>query len=265
MRSANGSNNNPTARQFEATYKKLLVRHEIEGTGGNCTALDKTLILQVSSATKPSQYEEDGDYFCTEQRDMLIMRRYDLEDRQPETDHDYIDTPNFHSLSPVINDAIGYIAGYVVRMTIKRIICSECQETLTSGNMNAGGDLLKRKNRGGLVKPSNDVLKVCKSTEQCIQRLLCSTDNALPQTAGIVSAIATAVLHDVGPHHIFPQLDKHMLDTPPDHNHVFALIKCIASCYAIIRMHHLAKRFTEKITQEKLRKHLSKLILFKHQ
>ena len=69
------------------------------------------------------------------------------------------------------------------------------------------------------------MLKVCNSTKQCIQRLLCSPDNTLPQTAGIVSAIATAVLHDVGPHHILPQLDKHMLDTSPDHNHVFALIK----------------------------------------
>lgn len=96
---------------------------------------------------------------------MRIMRRYDSEDQRQETGHDYIDAPNFHSPSPVISDTVRYIEGYAACMTMKRLICLECQETLASGNMNAGGDLLKRKNCGGLIKPPNDVLKVCKSAE----------------------------------------------------------------------------------------------------
>lgn len=262
VRSANGTNNNPTARQFEATYKRLLVRHEI-GQGSTCIAQDKTPILHVSSA-KPSGRQDGGD-INTEERDMLLVRRYDWEDHKPcAEDSDYLDAPNVSSLSPVMHAAIVYIAGYVVRMAKQRMPCLECQGVLTSCGVDAGGGLMKKKNRGGLVKPSDDVVKVCNSAERCLQRLLRSTDSALPQSAGIACALATAVLHEVGSQRLFTELADHMLDCPPDHNHIFVLIKCIAACYIKIRMHHLAKRFTEKLTGPKLRQQLSKLILFRH-
>jgi hypothetical protein len=48
IRSALGYNNNPTAKQFSAAYKQLLIRHEIKGVGGNCLPLDSTSILYVT-------------------------------------------------------------------------------------------------------------------------------------------------------------------------------------------------------------------------
>lgn len=260
VRSAGGTNNNPTARQFQAIYKRLLVRHEIEGQGGNCIAQENTPILHVSSS------RPHGKAHYTDEDDMLLIRRYDLEDRAPSAeDHDYADVPNYLQLSPVIDAAIGYMGGFVVKMVKRRIICPECRATLTSVNMDAGGGLLKKKNRGGLVKPSDDVITVCKAAERCVQRLLHSTNSALPQSTGIASALSSAVLHDVGSRQMFMQLTDHMLDCPPDHNHVFILIKCIAACYIKIRMHHLAKRFNEKMTGPTLRKQLTKLILHRHE
>lgn len=51
LRSRGGFNNNPNAQQFESSYKRLLVRHEIEAADkGNCLIND-IQILYVSSAT----------------------------------------------------------------------------------------------------------------------------------------------------------------------------------------------------------------------
>ena len=45
VRSAGGSNNNPTTSQFTSAHKKLLMRHTIEGGDVNCKAQDDTKIL----------------------------------------------------------------------------------------------------------------------------------------------------------------------------------------------------------------------------
>lgn len=50
-----GFNNNPTTMQFEAAYKKLLIHTELKTSeGANCTTLDNTTILSVSSLEKRS-------------------------------------------------------------------------------------------------------------------------------------------------------------------------------------------------------------------
>jgi len=51
IRSKGGFNNNPTASQFEAAYKRLLVRSELSiSENANCSVLDNTNILHVSSS-----------------------------------------------------------------------------------------------------------------------------------------------------------------------------------------------------------------------
>lgn len=53
IRSHCGNNDNPTAKQFIAAYKKLLVYCEIKDNGlGNCVPLQEINILNCSSATK---------------------------------------------------------------------------------------------------------------------------------------------------------------------------------------------------------------------
>lgn len=50
VRSMHGFNNNPTCRQFQSAYKKLLISREVRGADtGNAAILDNTLILNVSS------------------------------------------------------------------------------------------------------------------------------------------------------------------------------------------------------------------------
>ncbi len=74
IRSSGGFNNNPTAQQFTAAYKRLLLRSSIEGQNGNCQKQDETDILEAI-----------GDSFKTNDKtvtvnDAAIIRKYDLQE-----------------------------------------------------------------------------------------------------------------------------------------------------------------------------------------
>lgn len=270
VRSACGCNNNPTVRQFMAAYKRLLMRHEIKGGSGNVVMQDNTTILYT---TKNSI---DRRNTTTDTLNVSNIKRYDLDMEDAEDDFDATDIPKpVDQISPYKQAAIGYIAGYVVRMVRKHINCPTCTSALVSNATKAivltreihtaNQQLINTKDRGGLVRPSQDVVLVCEATEVCFQRLINSNAGKLPQAKGIVQSIVSVVLKDVAFKAAFDTLYEHMLDSTPDNNHIFSLIKCISSSYCKIRLHHLAKTFTEKLTGPKVRKQLTKLVLFKHQ
>ena len=59
IRHHGGGNNNPTARQFKAAMKKILVHADVRGSKtGNCIPLDEIAILHVSSTGKVIDSEE---------------------------------------------------------------------------------------------------------------------------------------------------------------------------------------------------------------
>ena len=133
IRSSGGWNNNPTAIQFMAAYKRLLLRHEVSASG-NCTALDATNILHaVKDTTTINHVNADIDV-----SDITTIRRYDLNVRvEPQqTDHDYVDAPNFNYLSSYKEAAVGYIAGYVVRMVKRSVTCESCIDALVEKDPN---------------------------------------------------------------------------------------------------------------------------------
>lgn len=71
IRSRGGFNNNPTAAQFEAAYKRLLVHSELSITkNANCSAQDNTTILHVSSHKK-KKVENFQDILCVEEEDSI--------------------------------------------------------------------------------------------------------------------------------------------------------------------------------------------------
>ena len=74
VQSSGGFNNNPTAQQFTAAYKRLLLRSSIEGTNGNCEKQDPVEILDVLGNTCSIN---DQDLSLT---NAAIIRKYDLEE-----------------------------------------------------------------------------------------------------------------------------------------------------------------------------------------
>ena len=121
------------------------------------------------------------------------------------------------------------------------------------------------KSNGGLTIPSTSVLKVCRETEKCVARMLKASSGNLLHCSGLLTAISTAILTACVGSSIFNSLGEHMFDSTATNNHISSLIKCCSQCYAHIRLNHLAKRKTETLAGKKVRKQLSKLILFNHQ
>ena len=94
--------------------------------------------------------------------------------------------------------------------------------------------------------------------------MLSSTGGKLPQCNGLDTAIQTAVLHNVSTN-VFNAPEEHMFECSIEDNHVYNLIKRVAKCYAKIRFHHLGDLISSKECGRKIRKKLSKLVLFKNQ
>ena len=230
IRSAGGFNNNPTAQQFTAAYKRLLMRTTIEGGKGNCQKLDPTSILHIIDDT------------CNVNKDVSItnaalIRKYDLAERTSISDHDYT-IPNTFNLSELKKASISYIAGYVTKMAEKKVLCMPCSKALGSVNHQPESAFLKLKDRGSLFKPSQSVITICEETEKCFERNVSK---------------------------VFTELDSHMFDTPVSENHVFSLIKTVSRCYCKVKLYHLGKEATTKVHEKNVRKKLSKLALFNHQ
>ena len=136
IRSAGGPNNNPTAQQFTAAYKRLLMRGTIEGGKGNCQKLDPTSILHIINDTCNVNKE---DVSIT---NSALIRKYDLTERSPISDHDYA-IPNASNLSEFKKASISYIAGYVAKMAEKKILCMPCCKALGSVNHQAECHVVK--------------------------------------------------------------------------------------------------------------------------
>ncbi|GFO08508.1 THAP domain containing 9 [Plakobranchus ocellatus] len=97
--------------------------------------------------------------------------------------------------------AVGHIAGFVANMVARETNRPECRSALSTkflDTRNPSHGLILQKNRGGLSKPSDSVVRVCNVTERLLQKLLCLTDQKLPQGSGVPEALERAVLQEVG-------------------------------------------------------------------
>jgi len=79
----------------------------------------------------------------------------------------------------------------------------------------------------------------------------------------IVSAVTQQVSSRTTP--IFEQLMSHEMETEAENNHAVHLIRRVIKEYVKIRNYHWGKKYTAGVGGAKIRKQLSKLILFKNQ
>ena len=255
IRACGGFNNNPTTTQFIAAYKRLFVRTAISGKNGNCQQLDSTSLLSIS-------YERITKSDSVTLTNTALMRKYDLDiDFEVE---DSVDAPDIPVISEFKKAAVSYIAGFAARMSKRRLACQVCIDALGSTTHPSLTSFLSLKDKGGLFKPTVDVIKICEEVEKCFKRMLAATDGKLPRDIGLGDVIAIATLQNLNTK-IFRQLDDHVLDCAIDENHVCHLVKLVAKSYATIKFHHLGKTMNDAKEAQKIRKKLSKLILFKHQ
>jgi hypothetical protein len=164
-------------------------------------------------------------------------------------DHDYLKSLNsLEGLTEYKESVVEYIGGFVVRQVRKNIKCEVCLSSLISHTEGVNMKLVNAKDRGGLIRLSPDVKKICEVSEQCLQHVL--KTKGLPRTSGnVVQALSSTVLKVVSENYprCFEELNSHTMDCSILSNHLHEVIRSIAIRFIKIRLHHVAKLHTQHL------------------
>ncbi|KAL2100680.1 hypothetical protein ACEWY4_002441 [Coilia grayii] len=257
VRASGGWNNNPSVVGFTNYFRHVMVRCGINpGETGNVQAQDGTACLSaiaISSAV-PADDDDDDD----ENDNFILPSPYD-----PTAglvlDHTYL--PN--RFGALTENAIVYIAGFVVKCVQKKQKCEVCCSSLVSSALPSTlGDnyhLLALRNNGGLLIPSAGTVKVVRCAEQCIRRV-CNVSSAACQCSEAL--LQRVVKAEIGSEDIF-NLGNHIEETQDGiDNHHYNLISHILAAFYKLRQHHIAKLHTIQLQSKSLRRKLCKVVLF---
>lgn len=240
IRSRGGFNNNPSAAQFEAAYKRLLVHTNLTvSKGANCSPQDATSILSVTS-TKKKPEENFLDILCVEEMPNLI------------DDENLQEIPHFKTF------AIEHISGFIVKKILCVLKCDVCAAELT--DKHSRHKLIDIKNRGGLTKPSIDVVNLCEIAEK---NFILWITQAIKNQKNVIQFLIIKCMSSININLYFINLNKHIYSQSPINNHLLQIIKLILKYYNTIRLHHYNKELVG--SKMRIRSKLTKLITFKNQ
>lgn len=151
-----GYNDNPTCRQFQAAYKRILVHNQLTGSNfGNCSILDGTQILPASTKLSSRKSNDEN-----------VDLSFDQVPNRTFIDHDYF--KNIIEINTYIEDVSQYIGGFVARKVSQIIPCHNCKK-ISSKDQIENNTLISCKDRGGLTKPSNYVKIICAEAERVVR------------------------------------------------------------------------------------------------
>ena len=142
---------------------KYQIRPKIQNTTPNCLSIipqDNTNLLCVSDEIKVDQNKvvTVSDVFIRKKYNLGENPKLDVEDKFKEV----ADIPVL--LSEYQEEVIPYITGQVGRLIAWELECDDCAEALESKTSLTTSSLNKMKDKGGLFKPSFDVVIICKET-----------------------------------------------------------------------------------------------------
>jgi hypothetical protein len=250
VRSKGGFNNNPTATQFQAAFKRILVHGELKHlTTGNCVPLSDINILtctkpeiEINNTTDHSRLIEDDSNLQQSLESEVVVSR----------DHDYIADPT--RLTEFARHVVTYIAGFVIKALETQIKCEECL-TLLVATEKLESTLQYKKDKGGLHYPSKGVIKLCQIAEETFKK------NRIVNKRDTMHYLLSECLKRCIGLKLFP--DGHGFSNASTFdNHYSLLIKAICKKYLNVRIHYTTKMMNRK---ENIRNMYTKLILFKGQ
>lgn len=166
LRHHGGGNNNPTVRQFKAAIRKILVHADIRNSNsGNCMSLEEISILHMTSANTIRQSEE-----IINSTSRLARLSDDSEENHDINNeyhislfHDHTYIFDIRQITELSSNIIEYIAGYIIKQLRSTLRCENCITSLIAKTDK--NNLINRKQRGGLIQPSNDVIQIARKCE----------------------------------------------------------------------------------------------------
>lgn len=194
---------------------------------------------------------------------VVTLKRDGLENKRSMTctdvfDYDYLST--LWSLNFYIEDVIKYISGFVVKKLLRSNICDTCSTFLTADSTDSV--LITLKNRGKLIYPSQDVVKIAKACETNIRE----NYHIIFKTKNIKNVLVIKTFQIVC-HLVFNdnKMTKHIMTQDILNNHKNELIQTIIKIYINLRLFHEGKNISDTKQTDFIRQKYSKLIHFKHQ
>lgn len=267
IRRMGGCSSNPTPVLFRSALKKLLCKQAVNSSkSANSVETDGTsglfsLIWSKRSAPMPV----DADSLSV-----------------PD---DKLQSQPFPANNIVKDNIIAYVAGYVVRSLRGSVKCGHCSVQLIEARVRGLGDhgyverygidgipdaqnqLLKIKDRGGLIMASQAVVSVCRRCEGILEMHL---DTKFLRRASpaevLVILLFRNLMEDQPLRSVFD--DRRCEVEEGNLGHSKQLIRVIALKYFDIRIKHFVKCFNKVVIQGgkgKDRSNLSRLVIFKHQ
>ena len=207
---------------------------------GNCEWDDSTEIIIHDPSTEVSVQK--------------IQKEYGLDD-QTETNFDFTTHSKFLEYR---DSVIIYIGGYIQRKLLARSDCVDCDNVLKSSSISSS--LINRKDRGGLIRPNDDIIRIIKLSDNILNERVKTSDifselNLLKklsiQAVTAVSSQFPNVFNDIGNH-------------DPLVSHRTNMIKEIIQMYLSLKINHFCR--LKNIDKNSFSRHISKKIpLFKHE
>ena len=240
VRNRQGNNNNPSCYQFINTFKRLLIHADIKGSEkGNCAVLDNTKILCIS--------EDRWKSLCTNMTNKIM---FDVKRIYSNANIDYSDV-NFYGYNTnkkYIDDVTEYMAGFIARKLLLRSKCLNCPFLLVKQTSHS--DLLNKKDRGGLAKPSQDLINICRLMERHFRTNYVSKRSIFKEICqsmcSIIPKNLLVVQHSENP-------KQHRAD----------ILKNIMLKYFLIRAKHFESTNCKK--RRRIRRKCTKLVTFCHE
>ncbi|XP_031340501.1 uncharacterized protein LOC116168691 [Photinus pyralis] len=252
--------------QFYHTFKRLLVRHDLRNIKGNCTIQDSTYLLSAVPSTSQRKI------YAISVDDLHMIKKFGLDCSDMQIgDHDYA-IPNLPPLTAFCQNVVGYISGFVVRMMKRKIKCQTCIVSLhdvasTSSTIDTALLLVDQRDKGGLLRPSNDLMEVMFIVEKNIKKVFTITDGKMPKDDNFYLTFCHQLAMSMfAENKFFKSLDDHRLECSIlEESHIMRVIKTAVFCYTKIRLHHVTRRQSQLARGELIRKKYTKLILFSNQ
>lgn len=240
------------------------MKHDLSDIKGNCISDSETHILTTTSSLKKVQPELDID-------NITLARKYNMDISDEVIIDDNIEYYIEHlpSLTFLTENVVTYISGFVVKKLKSIVKCPECLlslETIHTFSLDCENFmLLNRKNRGGLLKPSQNVVNICIFAEKKIRFVLKLNNEKLPPEHNFLNVFINQICHDLFGKSLFDELNQHDYDNSFLNSHRIKLIKQIVQIYLKIRIYSIAKKQTERARGELIRSKLHRTIIFLHQ
>jgi hypothetical protein len=238
VRQRGGFNNNPSCSSFRHTYKALLSHAGVSLLpNSNCTPQDDTYLMTIPQL--PLEIE------CCE------------------NETPYFDIPD--TLSNFSEGILEYISGWVVRKLSQKLKCQICFFSLVRSTECSDPipSLIALKNNGGLVSPSQSVVKIVKHCEKYIRSFVDLHHIHKNQWESLATIKILQSFHET----VFEDLTDHFIESASglDNDHYYSLMKLIVTEFIKLRRFHAIKCSNIDLRGRSVRHNFTKSILFRHQ